>query len=190
MTETIESPRDERPAGEPQAGPEAVAATSNGEDSPYARTIGRLLLGTNINEQTFLATDYLNHFNEIVMLLELVPDMPDVLEEAREWAPKTYEQHFRDSVFTSKDLAIFAYENAPARYRVTFDETVAQINSVVALGLERIEVAMSSNDEKQLREVATSVSTTLRLMMDRAGAIIHGSEAALHQDEIDQLLGT
>ena len=189
MTESIESPKDERPTAGPRPGPEAVTEAPNGEESPYARTIGRLLRGTNIHEQTFLATDYLNHFNEIVMLLELVPDMPEVLEEAREWAPKTYEQHFRDSVFTSKDLAIFAYENAPPRYRLPFDETVAQINSVVALGLERIEAMVSSNDEQQLREVATSVSTTIRLMIDRAGAIIHGSEAALQQDEIDQLLG-
>jgi hypothetical protein len=39
---------------------------------------------TNINEQTLLATDYLNHFNEIVMLLEMVPDMPEMLEDAKE----------------------------------------------------------------------------------------------------------
>ncbi len=36
--------------------------------------------GTNINEQTLLATDYLNHFNEIAMMLEMIPDMPEFLE--------------------------------------------------------------------------------------------------------------
>ena len=30
--------------------------------------------GSNINEETLLATDYLNHFNEAIMLLELVTD--------------------------------------------------------------------------------------------------------------------
>ena len=29
--------------------------------------------GTNVNEETLLTTDYLNHFNEIIMLLEIVP---------------------------------------------------------------------------------------------------------------------
>ena len=38
--------------------------------------------GTNIDPQTLLATDYLNHFNEIVMLLELIPDMPECFEDA------------------------------------------------------------------------------------------------------------
>lgn len=190
MTDSVGATKDERPAGTDQPIADAIAGASDGAESPYARTIRRLLHGTNINEQTFLATDYLNHFNEIVMLLELLPDMPDVLEEAREWAPKTYEQHFRDSVFKSKDLAIFAYENAPARYRVPFDETVEQTNAVVALGLSRIDEALSCNDETLVRETANSVCTTLRMLVDRAGAIIHGSEAALDQGEIDQLLGT
>ena len=38
------------------------------------------LEGSNINPNTFLATDYLNHFNELVMFLEMIPDMPDMLE--------------------------------------------------------------------------------------------------------------
>ena len=54
--------------------------------------------GTNINEQTLLATDFLNHFNGIVMTLEMVSDMPELLEEAKAWQPKTYQDHFRDSV--------------------------------------------------------------------------------------------
>lgn len=29
--------------------------------------------GTNINENTFLTSDYLNHFHELVMLLEALP---------------------------------------------------------------------------------------------------------------------
>lgn len=45
--------------------------------------------GSNLDPKTLLATDYLNHFNEIVMLLEMIPDMPDILEDAKEWQPKS-----------------------------------------------------------------------------------------------------
>jgi len=41
--------------------------------------------GTTINSQTLLATDYLNHFNEVVMLLEMIPDMPDMMDMVQEW---------------------------------------------------------------------------------------------------------
>ncbi len=43
------------------------------------------------------ATDYLNHFNEIVMTLEMIPDMSELLEEAQTWLPKGYREHLGDS---------------------------------------------------------------------------------------------
>ena len=39
------------------------------------------LLGTNINSVTLLATDYLDHFNEVIILIEMVADMPDMIED-------------------------------------------------------------------------------------------------------------
>ena len=91
---------------------------AGGEDvvrDPVADAMRDRVRGTNINEQTLLATDYLNHFNKIVMTMEMVPDMPELLEEAKAWQPKTYQDHFRDSGFTDKDLAIEAYPHAPAK---------------------------------------------------------------------------
>jgi hypothetical protein len=44
--------------------------------------------GTKINEQTLLATDHLNHFNEIVMTLEMIPDTPELLGRPRPSDPK------------------------------------------------------------------------------------------------------
>ena len=89
------------------------------------------LEGTNLSPQTFLATDYLNHFNEVVMLLGMLGDMPEMFEDIAAWAPKTHAEHFRDSSLSDRDLAIAAYEMAPARYRVPFDDTTAQANEVV-----------------------------------------------------------
>ncbi len=63
------------------------------------------LAGSNINQTTFLATDYLNHLNEAVMMIELVPSAPDMLEEALSWRPKTYPEHFRNSELAMAELA-------------------------------------------------------------------------------------
>ncbi|KAF0142077.1 MAG: hypothetical protein FD153_643 [Rhodospirillaceae bacterium] len=41
-----------------------------------------LVASVSIDDKTMLAASCLNHFNEIVMLLETVPDMPELLEEA------------------------------------------------------------------------------------------------------------
>ena len=145
--------------------------------------------GKNINETTLLATDYLNHFNEIIMVLELVPDMPECLEEAREWAPKSYQEHFRDSAFTDKDLAILAYENAPEAYKVPFDKTVEKMDQLVEQGLEKIASCVTSGDENALRFAVETLSQELRDLIDGASAIIHGHKQAADQDDVDQIMG-
>ena len=72
-------------------------------------TVRQKVRGTNINEQTLLATDYLNHLNEPIMLFEMLADVPELLDELAEWQPKSYVEHFTDSAFSDKDLAIEAY---------------------------------------------------------------------------------
>src|SRR5438270_113320 len=57
------------------------------------------LRAANINPRTGLATDYLNHFNEAVMLLEMIPDMPECAEDFLGWHPLTYREHFMASNF-------------------------------------------------------------------------------------------
>mgnify|MGYP001277326055 FL=1 len=75
------------------------------------------LAAANINPVTGLATDYLNHFNEVVMLMEMLPDMPDCAEDVLDWQPLDYCGHFRQSAFKDKDLAILAYAAAPRAVR-------------------------------------------------------------------------
>ncbi len=89
------------------------------------------LEAANINPESFLATDYLNHFNEIVMLFEMVPDMPDMLEDCYEWSPKDYCDHFMDSGFAAKELAVEAYEKCPAPVRAAFDAVISELNSLI-----------------------------------------------------------
>ena len=63
------------------------------------------LRAANINPRTGLATDYLNHFNEAVMLLEMIPDMPECAEDFLGWQPLSYCEHFTASNFKARDLA-------------------------------------------------------------------------------------
>ena len=46
-----------------------------------------VLARANINPATGLATDYLNHFNEAIMLLEMLSAMPDCAEDFLVWEP-------------------------------------------------------------------------------------------------------
>ena len=169
---------------------------AGGENQKHVPAIGTLrarVRGTNINEQTLLATGFLNYFNEIVMTLEMLPDMPELLEEIKAWQPKTYQDHFRDRVFTEKDLAIKAYRHAPAKCRRALETTIVQISRLIGIAVKR---AGGATRGKQNRRGAhrhhppPAACRLLQAPMDHASAIVSGGESTMDQADIDVLLET
>lgn len=144
--------------------------------------------GTNVNDRTLLATDYLNHFNEIIMLMELIPDAPECLEDCRAWEPKSYVEHFQSSSIADRDLAIAAYPYSPPEFRNTFDYVVAEMNRLVATALPAIEAATANGDTERCRHIVEMSVSGLRALVDRASAAIHGDIHAMDQGEIDRLM--
>lgn len=157
-----------------------------GESAHYLE-LSRRAAGTNVNPRTLLATDYLNHFNEIAMMLELVPDAPECLEEAKAWRPKSYRRHFLESGVADRALAIEAYDHVPMRYREPFEATVAETDAVVLESVARIEAAAASEAER-LQRLYTESARRLQRLIERLSAIIHGDHDALAQGEIDALV--
>jgi hypothetical protein len=144
--------------------------------------------GTNISTQTLLATDYLNHFNEIVMLLEMIPDMPDMLEECKFWEPKGYQDHFRDSGFSDKELAIAAYDHVPEQYKVPFEATIDQLNTITLKAIELMDADISNDQPDILTMRVRATTEAIKKLIEVASAIIHGSTSVMHQGEIDTLI--
>ncbi len=132
-----------------------------------------------INQKTLLATDYLNHFNEVVMILDLVATMPECIDEAQAWRPKSYVRHFEDSGFPEKALAILAYEQAPPARRIPFDTLIAELNGVVLTGVAQVSEAIAVGDDERIHGVLTMLTAQMREMISAAGAIINGDDVAL-----------
>src|SRR5262249_13363385 len=63
----------------------SISAPTQRAPGPVDEARAAELRAANINPRTGLATDYLNHFNEAVMLLEMVPDMPECAEDFLHW---------------------------------------------------------------------------------------------------------
>ena len=147
----------------------------------HTRTFQRLVEGTTINSKTLLATDYLNHFNEMVMCLDMLSDMPEMIEEARAWRPKSYQEHFEDSVFPEKELAVWAFEQAPPAFREPFDELVAAMNRQVTLRLGEIEECLKVGEGDAVRVVAELASGELQSLISKASAIINGQILTLEE---------
>src|SRR5258705_10517242 len=94
------------------------------------------LAAANINPKTRLASDYLNHFNEAVMLLDLLPSMPECIVELIGWEPMDYQEHFANSHFKDKELAIAAYDAADPIARGRLEELPDTINALLVTTCE------------------------------------------------------
>ena len=149
------------------------------------------LAGTNINPVTLLATDYLNHFNEAIMLLELLPAAPECKEDFLAWQPMSYCEHFAASRFTHRDLAIAAYHGADPIYRNEVDELSQHMNMILTATRDAMKHEMSL---QTIGLLAESTARSLRPLVARAGAIINGEMAiqavsaeSAPQDNVDAL---
>jgi len=145
--------------------------------------------GTNVNEQTLLATDYLNHFNELVMTMEMLADMPELFEEVQAWAPKPYKDHFRDSTIADKELAIEAFDHAPPKFKDPFEQNIEKINSLIGKSVDRLEADINTGDMELVRINAGTISKLIQRLLDMCSANIHGSATTMDQSEIDHMIG-
>jgi hypothetical protein len=146
----------------PQTGPEAEARAAQ-------------LRAANINPRTGLATDYLNHFNEAIMLLEMIPDMPECAEDFLVWNPLSYREHFTASNFKARDLAIEAYNSAEPGIRAEFDNITSSMTSILtAVGAAMREVSQ----DKTRATLAQQATGWVKPLVTLAGGIINGGAEA------------
>jgi hypothetical protein len=133
------------------------------------------LLAANINPRTGLATDYLNHFNEAIMLLEMIPDMPECAEDFLGWHPLSYREHFMASNFKARELAIEAYETADPALRVEFDNITSAMTSILTAVSAAMRDARQDTTRATLAEQATG---WVKPLVAQAGGVINGNGAA------------
>jgi hypothetical protein len=133
------------------------------------------LKAANINPQTGLATDYLNHFNEAIMLLEMIPDMPECAEDFLQWQPLSYAEHFTASNFKARDLAISAYDCADPDIRAEFDQMTETMTSILTAVGSAMREALQDRTKSKLAEQAIG---WLKPLVVAAGGVINGDTEA------------
>jgi hypothetical protein len=146
------------------------------QTGPEATAWANRLRAANINPRTGLATDYLKNFNEAVMLLEMIPDMPECTDDfLTTWTPLTYAEHFTASNFKARDLAIEAYEKAEPSVRSQFDHVTDTMTSI----LTAVGSAMREADKDSTRvRLAEQAALWVKPLIAACGGIINGGAEA------------
>lgn len=159
-----------------------------GTADPQGRLRGRLA-DTPIHPRSLLATDYLNHFNEPAMLLDILADCPESIEDLAAWKPLSYADHFRASGLSYSELAIEAYRLAPAPFRVGFELVVAEMNALVTGAIRRAAEAIETNNAAAFETIKDD-ARRLQALVAEAGGIVQGEPSRrVDQSAIDALMG-
>jgi hypothetical protein len=143
--------------------------------------------GTTIDGTTLLSTDYFNSFNEVIMLLGMLPEMPEMIEEIDAWRFRTYEEHFGDSHLPFAALAIEAYAHVPSAIRDRFEQTIAQMRDTVDEARGILGPLAGQGEFDRFKLSAIDYSMRLQALVDTGSAIMHGADQISDQSAIDAL---
>ena len=167
----------------------ALAGPDAEPGSAAAAAAAARLADAHINPGTGLATDYLNHFNEAIMLLEMLAECPECMDDLRAWRPRDYREHFRQSNFAARDLAIAAYDAADPIARDMLNALAGTMTTAIEHARARLQDEAGAANAAIIAERATA---WLRLLVAQAGAVINNQRLAasnaLPQDVIDRAM--
>jgi hypothetical protein len=135
-----------------------------------------------VNPASGLANDYLNLFNEIVMLIEQLPSMPELMADLLAWKPTTYNDYFARSTLPGRQSAIEAYSQLDARFRHDFEEVVAELDRIATGAvafIRRHHRVKGDSDPEGLAASCERFGSNLRTVLTRATNIVnHGVSEA------------
>jgi hypothetical protein len=145
------------------------------------------LAGTTIDEATLLSTDYFNTFNEVVMLLGMLPEMPEMIGDIDAWHFRTYEQHFAESHLPFAALAIEAYAHVPPAIRSRFEETIAEMHDTVDEARGALGPLAAKADPDRFKLSVLAYAARLQGLIDMGSSIVHGTDQISDQSAIDAM---
>jgi hypothetical protein len=151
---------------------DCAEAMQAGEDWLDDQLLGGMrVTDASINPATGLATDFLNHFNEAVMLLELLSSCPECIDDFLSWHPRTYREHFAASRFKDRDVAIRAYEAADPAVRQCIDTIADTMNSALVAAAAALRSEMPPESASHF---ASRAAEMIKPLIARAGSLING----------------
>jgi len=125
----------------------------------------------NINPATGLASDYLNHFNEAIMLLDMLATCPDCRADFLRWRPMSYREHFLASRFKGREIAIAAYDAADPALRARLERLAGAMTAVIEATRDALDRDLPPPAAGRL---ASRAAARLKPLVARAGGLING----------------
>lgn len=123
-----------------------------------------------------LASDYLNHLYEPLLILEHLDSDPDLLDDLAEWQPRSYMRHFDRSGRSDRDVVLDSYRGAHPGIRTQFDALAREAGEALATALPNLLDKARGGDD--VAQHAAVLAGMLRRYIQALDSIIHGRDQA------------
>lgn len=124
-----------------------------------------------VNPSSGLANDYLNVFNEIVMMIDLLPDMPDLAGNIETWSPLSYRAYFTRSTLSGREGALSAYDALEPDFRDAFERCAADLSRAATAACSSILDLTSRDDSAPGEALARLCNAQAQLLRARLETI-------------------
>jgi hypothetical protein len=140
-----------------------------------------------------LSNDFLNHYSEVLMLIEMAACDPSVGDDLAEWQPLGYRAYFAASELRRASAALAAYDALPEARRQAFEKLVAGMDSLAIMAVFALQPPSTADDTLGIVEKTVPA---LRNLIAKAGAFLNSggqdlapdSEAEEAQAVIDRII--
>lgn len=142
----------------------------------HKRAVEELQSKTLVNPVSGLANDYLNLFNELVMMLEQIPQMPELLDDLCAWRPVSYQEYFRKSQLPGRHSALAAYEALSPSFRRRFETFVAELDVIALASVASVRRQFRDGAPQDMERVTTTcvrAGEKMRIILIRASRLVN-----------------
>lgn len=130
-----------------------------------------------VNPASGIANDYLNHFNEILLLIENLPTLlPEMLDELLEWRPVTYREYFAKSLLPGSARALQIYDSLDDGFRREFEGVIDGVNAMAQASIDVIRAHRSPDgdlDPDKVSDFCENASCAIRSALNRASDLVN-----------------
>jgi hypothetical protein len=150
-----------------------------------------------VNPASGIANDYLNHFNEALLLIENLPALlPEMVDEILAWRPVGYREYFTNSPLPGSGATLEIYDTLDDDFRKDFETMITILDGIIINSIDIIKASRRPDgtlEADEVSDVCEELSTKLRRVLDRTADLVnHGYAPPLEraQNMADRILNT
>jgi len=121
-----------------------------------------------VNPASGIANDYLNVFNEVLLLIENLPILlPEMIADLEQWRPQTYQEYFSKSPLPGSDKALAVYETLDPDLRECFEMKIAEVAAIANEGKAIVRAAQERSGVVEPDDISDSCGALAAKLRER-----------------------